>query len=85
MSNTSLHDIWKEDPRKQADSPTRPDRTINRCVDCKSAAPRTNTNFTLISSEHGWRLSFSRDADGRRVPEWRCPRCWNAHKRRDKN
>lgn len=49
------------------------------CESCKALAPRTNTNFTLISSQHGWRLTFEHE-NGRRVPIWRCPKCWQAYK-----
>lgn len=51
-----------------------------RCSDCNHLAPPTDTNFTLISSQHGWRLSFETDESGRRLSIWRCPRCWKAHK-----
>ncbi|HLV19659.1 MAG TPA: hypothetical protein VKZ49_02215 [Polyangiaceae bacterium] len=49
---------------------------MRRCVDCKMASPETQTNYTLISSRHGWRLSQSVAEDGRRIIEWRCPTCW---------
>jgi hypothetical protein len=47
-----------------------------RCTDCGAQSPQTNTNYTLISQQHGWRMVFQSDASGRRLAEWRCPRCW---------
>ncbi len=52
----------------------------NRCVDCGAASPATETNYTLISQRHGWRLTRSVDRDGRKIAEWRCPQCWMRHK-----
>ncbi|HVJ15873.1 MAG TPA: hypothetical protein VM686_10530 [Polyangiaceae bacterium] len=51
-------------------------RTVHRCVGCGTNSPETETNYTLISSRHGWRLVFKPGSDGRRVSEWRCPKCW---------
>ncbi len=47
-----------------------------RCADCGTLAPPTETNYTLISARHGWRLSLSKGPDGRREAVWRCPSCW---------
>lgn len=55
------------------------EKAAPRCKDCGALAPRTETNFTLISSQHGWRLTFEKE-NGRRKAEWRCPRCWRAFK-----
>lgn len=55
------------------------DRDRPRCVDCGSLSPATETNFTLIGSNHGWRLTMTM-VGGRKVPVWRCPRCWKKHK-----
>jgi hypothetical protein len=52
----------------------------HRCVDCGALSPETETNYTLISSQHGWRLSRASDPLGNPVMEWRCPRCWARHK-----
>lgn len=52
------------------------------CVDCHAQSPPTNTNYTLISREHRWRLSRRVEADGSFVVEWRCPECWERHKAR---
>lgn len=51
-----------------------------RCVDCGALSPRTETSYTLISSQHGWRLTLGKDEQGHRISEWRCPRCWAKHK-----
>jgi len=53
----------------------------NRCVDCGKKPPPTDTNYTLISTRHGWRLTRGTDKEGRRVMEWRCPTCWLAHRK----
>jgi hypothetical protein len=50
------------------------------CVDCRASAPRTETNYTLISSKHGWRLAKRIDAVTGLVFEWRCPSCWERYK-----
>jgi len=51
-----------------------------RCADCGGESPETNTNYTLISQQHGWRLVLHSDASGRRFAEWRCPKCWTQHR-----
>lgn len=53
-----------------------------RCTDCGTTAPPTETNYTLISAQHGWRLSLSTGKDGRREAVWRCPTCWAAFRGR---
>jgi hypothetical protein len=50
------------------------------CIDCGSSAPETDTNYTLISATFGWRLTRRVMPDGSRGVEWRCPKCWSAHK-----
>ncbi len=50
------------------------------CVDCNEIAPATETNYTLISQRHGWRLTRTTDAAGRKVMEWRCPTCFSRFK-----
>jgi hypothetical protein len=50
------------------------------CVDCRKESPETETNYTLIGSRHGWRLTRRAGTDGERVMEWRCPECWRAYK-----
>jgi hypothetical protein len=50
------------------------------CSDCGQRAPPTNTNYTLISTHFGWRLSRRDLPDGTKVAEWRCPACWRKFK-----
>jgi len=54
----------------------------HRCVDCGKPAPPTDTNYTLISARHGWRLTRGPDRNGVRVMEWRCPTCWQVHRKK---
>jgi DNA-directed RNA polymerase subunit RPC12/RpoP len=51
------------------------------CVTCGKQAPETETNYTLISAQFGWRLTRYKRADGTLVLEWRCPNCWKEFKR----
>ena len=53
-----------------------PERNV--CSVCGKSAPETRPDYTLISSEHGWRLSITRAADGSRVAQWICKECWEA-------
>lgn len=50
------------------------------CVDCGLLSPETETNYTLIGAQHGWRLTRRYEPDGTAVAEWRCPSCWRAYK-----
>jgi hypothetical protein len=43
-------------------------------------SPETETNYTLISAQFGWRLARSKSSDGEIVVEWRCPACWREYK-----
>lgn len=49
------------------------------CVDCSKIPPETETPYTLISSQHGWRLVFE-NLNGKRTPVWRCPSCWQRYR-----
>jgi len=51
-----------------------------RCVDCGVLSPETETNYTLISARHGWRLTRRYETDGRLVVEWRCHACWRVYR-----
>ena len=55
--------------------------TVQNCVGCGKSAPETDTNYTLISAQFGWRLSRVKLGDGSTRLEWRCPTCWRDHKR----
>jgi hypothetical protein len=50
-------------------------------VTCGKRAPETETNYTLISAQFGWRLTRFKGPDGSIVLEWRCPTCWREFKR----
>lgn len=52
----------------------------HQCVDCSRQSPPTETGYTLISREFGWRLTRTRAGDGSFVLEWRCPSCWQKYK-----
>ena len=56
-------------------------RDRQTCIDCGKLSPETETNYTLISSQFGWRLTRWRSDDGAFHVEWRCPDCWREHKR----
>jgi hypothetical protein len=51
------------------------------CIGCGKKSPETETNYTLISAQFGWRLTRYKDADGTIVIEWRCPNCWRDYKK----
>jgi hypothetical protein len=52
------------------------------CIDCGKKSPETETNYTLISAQFGWRLSRRRAANGDFIVEWRCAECWRDHKKK---
>jgi hypothetical protein len=52
----------------------------HQCVDCRRLSPPTESGYTLISREFGWRLTRSKAADGSLLLEWRCPPCWEKYK-----
>ena len=56
-------------------------RDRQTCVGCGKKSPETETNYTLISAQFGWRLTRYKSADGALVVEWRCPTCWRDFKR----
>jgi hypothetical protein len=57
------------------------ERKAHICCDCRARSPETDTNYTLISSRYGWRLSRHVASDGTFIVEWRCPRCWERYKK----
>jgi len=66
--------MWDDDDDEMQPS------SMRQCIDCRVIAPKTDTNYTLISSKFGWRLSRRTDANGGLIVEWRCPTCWEKHK-----
>jgi len=53
-----------------------------RCGGCGAVSPATQTNYTLISPKHAWRMVIESLPTGRREPAWYCPKCWERQKRR---
>jgi hypothetical protein len=56
-------------------------RDRQTCVGCGKTSPETETNYTLISAQFGWRLTRYKSPDGALIVEWRCPTCWRDYKR----
>lgn len=52
----------------------------HQCLDCGRLSPPTESGYTLISKEFGWRLTRAKAADGSFTLEWRCPGCWRKYK-----
>lgn len=50
------------------------------CEDCGRLSPPTETGYTLLSKEFGWRLTRQVRPDGTLTLEWRCQSCWAKHK-----
>jgi hypothetical protein len=55
-------------------------RDQQTCIECGKLSPETETNYTLISAQFGWRLTRRKDDNGMFIVEWRCPECWRDHK-----
>lgn len=55
-----------------------------QCCRCGGTSPATDTNYTLISAKHGWRLVLEHDESNRRIGKWWCPECWSEHRERRK-
>jgi hypothetical protein len=53
---------------------TPPART-RTCARCRTTAPSTETDYTLIGSKHGWRCRKV-DSGGATRLEWYCDACW---------
>lgn len=51
------------------------------CIDCNKQSPETETDYTLIGAQFGWRLTRAPATDGSLHLEWRCPTCWIEYKR----
>lgn len=61
-------------------SPMADDDEHVQCIDCGKVSPPTETPFTLIGQQHGWRVVIEKIGN-RREPVWRCPTCWDQRKR----
>jgi hypothetical protein len=53
-----------------------------KCAGCGAPAPKTGSSFSLISPEHGWRLSRRQNPDGSVALDWFCKPCWRVRKER---
>ncbi|MFO0676339.1 MAG: hypothetical protein U0169_07385 [Polyangiaceae bacterium] len=58
-------------------------RERQTCVGCQMQSPETDTEYTLISAQFGWRLTRKRGAGDSYAIEWRCPKCWAIYKARN--
>jgi hypothetical protein len=67
------------------DEPFESGERAARCVGCGIVPPPTETNYTLISPQHGWRLLRTFDKNGRKVMQWRCPSCWANYRQKAAN
>ena len=56
-------------------------RERQTCTDCGQKSPVTETNYTLIGKQHGWRMTRAVTPDGGFAVEWRCPVCWPKYKK----
>ncbi|MGC4063428.1 MAG: hypothetical protein QM784_01990 [Polyangiaceae bacterium] len=54
--------------------------TKQQCCVCRAESPLTNTNYTLISPRHQWRMELRTDEHGNKEPLWYCPHCWERMK-----
>jgi hypothetical protein len=68
-----------DEPKANGDSPDSMPAERS-CVDCGVTPPQTESEYTLISAQHGWRLSRGVTASGRTRLDWRCPKCWAKRK-----
>lgn len=57
-------------------SDTEPETRQQSCCVCHDVSPITNTNYTLISPKHQWRMELRANEQGEREPYWYCPTCW---------
>jgi hypothetical protein len=53
------------------------------CGVCGKQSPATRTGYTLLSTQHGWRLDRMKLPDGKAVFEWNCPECWKAKRSKE--
>jgi len=55
-----------------------------QCRDCGASPPPTQSNYTLISSQHGWRCVIAMNDQGEKITVWRCATCWAKHREQAK-
>lgn len=56
------------------------DPSRQQCRDCGASPPPTESNYTLISSQHGWRCVIAVNDKGEKMTVWRCASCWAKHR-----
>jgi hypothetical protein len=75
-------------PAREAATPSKvgtPNTNVGpyRCASCQKPSPLTETEYSLIGSRHGWRVSTRPTPEGRRVLDWCCAECWTKRKLKD--
>jgi hypothetical protein len=69
-----------ENPSTTAESteeePLAEEETERHCVDCGIRSPSQVSEYTLIGSRYGWRLTKTARPDGRPLLQWRCRGCF---------
>lgn len=60
--------------------PLRPLKGAFTCMQCGIESPPQSANTPLLSTHHGWRFSRRVGPGDSIVFEWRCPKCWAAHR-----
>jgi hypothetical protein len=60
---------------------------VGVCEDCGTNAPASDTNYTVVTSRYGWRLTrvslVSEQGDPPvHAVQWRCPSCWQRYQGR---
>ena len=53
---------------------------LQKCERCGVESPPTQTNYTLISQKHAWRMVIADLPSGKKTPVWYCPKCWEKRK-----
>ncbi len=70
--------------KRRGASATQPEPVVHVCAGCGIGSPAIASNYTVITSRYGWRLTerVAESRSGRsgdRIIEWRCPECWARH------
>jgi hypothetical protein len=62
------------------DSPASQTQSKRVCAACRQTAPADASEYTLIGSRYGWRVTKSTTAEGSILLEWRCRECFAKHR-----
>jgi hypothetical protein len=49
---------------------------LRKCNDCGRTSPAGVSEYTLIGSGYGWRLTKGASPDGEPILEWHCSECF---------